>query len=183
VEQFPDSFALAEGPQAGVALLITRLPEFAHLAHARIVCIFSERQLFLHGGPCAAFITTGTHTMGPCRHLVDWLLAGFVAPVLNQEDADFLILIDRPLWDGLDAERRERLLYHELCHVHAKEDEFGSPKVGNDGRIQLKLVPHDAEVFNAELERYGPVVCDFDQTLAAAVEGHRRRRPRAVDAA
>lgn len=181
---FPDSFALAGLPQATVALLIQDCSEFAHLAHARIACIFSERQLFLHGGPCAALITTGPNTQGPCRHLVDWLLSRFTAPLHGDEDADFLILVDRVVWDALDLERRERLCYHELCHIQQVEDENGVGKFSReDGRPMLKLRPHDAEVFNAELEKYGAVICDFDATVAAVVEGEKRRRARDTHAA
>jgi hypothetical protein len=178
VEQFADSFALASEPQAIATTLVADEPEFAHLGLARLACVFSERALFLHGGSCAALIAVPTYMQGPLRHLVGWLISQFVTPLFAGEDPDFLILIDRPFWDSLDAERRERLIYHELCHVEARETEHGTPRLDQEGRPMLKLKPHDSEVFHAELERYGVTVTDQEALALAIVEGERRRRAR-----
>lgn len=179
MQHFPDSFRLADAPQATVRLLVSRLPEFQHLTAARIACVFSERALFLHGGQKAAIIATGAHTQGPCRHFVEFMVAQFVAPVCEGEDPDFLILVDRAVFDALDPERRERLMYHELCHIHQAETDEGAPKFSReDGRPILKLVPHDTEVFDAEIERYGVEVVGIEHTAIAIAEGERRRRLR-----
>jgi hypothetical protein len=178
VEQFADSFKLAEAPQSIVAQLIEREQEFAHLGLARLACVFSERELWLHGGQKAAIIATPAYVQGPLRHLLTWLVAGLVAPLFEWEEPDFLILVDRALWDTLDPERRERLVYHELCHVQARETEFGTPRLGQDGRPMLKLVPHDAEAFHAEIERYGVEICGLEDTAIAIATGERHRRTR-----
>lgn len=180
MEQFADSFALAEAPQAIAGRLIADELEFAHLGLARIACIFSERALFLHGGQANAIIAVPTYMQGPLRHLVGWLLTEFVAPLFEREEADFLILFDRAIWDGLDPTRQERLVYHELLHVAARENEHGTPKLGQDGRPMLKLRPHDAELFNAELVRYGVDVCDAVDTAIAIADGERLRRPKSA---
>jgi hypothetical protein len=183
VQPFVDSFALAPVPQQTVKMLVDRLEDFAHLRQARVACIFSERTLFLHGGQAAAIITTGPIVQGPCRHLVEWLVSCFVAEI-HDDEVDFLILFDHPHWDGLDPERRERLVYHELCHVLQAETDEGAPKFSSvDGRPVLKLVPHDREFFDAEVERYGVEVVGIEGAAIAIAEGERRKRARGVSAA
>lgn len=182
--QLPDSYALQDDAQALVARLVAELDEFSHLAQARIVCVSSARAPMLHGWPCAAFVVV-PHVQGPLAHLFDWLVAGFTDAVLDGEDPDVLMLIDAALWPSLDAEGQERLIYHELCHIVPKEAADGSGiRLGRDGRPLLTLRPHDAEVFNAELVRYGPAVVGIDDTVHAIVAGQKaaqaRRRPRLV---
>ncbi len=177
VEHLEDSFRLADEPQAVAARLIATEDDFAHLGLARIACVFSERALFLHGGPCHALIAVPTYMQGPLRHLVGFLIGQFCRPLFEGEDPDFVILIDRAVWDSLDAVRRERLMFHELCHVAAKEhEETGVPKLGQDGRPILKLRPHDAEKFYAEIEKYGAAVTDAEDLAVAIAEGEARQR-------
>lgn len=183
MEQFADSFKLADAPQVIAARLVADEPEFAHLGLARLACVFSERELWLHGGQKAALIAAPGYVQGPIRHLLTWLVVGMVAPLFAWEEPDFLILVDRAIWDSLDDVRRERLIYHELSHVQAKETEFGTPKLGQDGRPMLKLVPHDSEIFHAELVRYGLEVCGQEDLALAIVEGERRRRASAPKSA
>lgn len=177
--QFADSFALAPSVQSVAARLIQATPEFSHLVDQRIVFAFSERTPMLHGAPCLAFIAA-PNVQGPLHWLVDWLIAGLAYPVLEGESPDYLVLVDAALWPTLDAERQDRLVFHELCHVVAKVDEdTGIPKRSpQDGRILTKLVPHDYELFAAELLTYGPLVCGADQLAVDLAEGHARAQRR-----
>lgn len=179
-EQFADSFALADEPQAIAASLIGDLDEFAHLGLARIAFVFSERSLFLGGDQKAAIIGNATNVVrGPLRHLLNWLVVGLVEPLFDREEPDFLVLVDHPHWQGLDAEGRERLVFHELKHVVADETDDGTPKLSrDDGRPMLKLRGHDAEAFNTEIERYGVEVCGLEDTAIAIAEGERLKRAR-----
>jgi len=183
VQQFPDSYALAVAAQAITAHLIRSLDEFAHLGEARIACMFSERAVMLRGSPCNAFIGTPS-VQGPFSPWFEWAIAQFCVSLFDGEPADFVMMIDRAIFESLDEERRERLMYHELCHVVPREDEFGIAKLGDDGRLLLRLVPHDYEFFDAEVRRYGPDVCDLDRAAIAIADGHRasqeRRKPRRV---
>lgn len=176
VEHFSDSFQLAEEPQAILARLVEDVPAFAHLGLARIACVFSERQLFLHGGACHALIAVPTYMQGPLRHLVGFLISRFVGPLFDGEEPDFVILFDRAIWDSLDTVRRERLCFHEALHIDARESDSGTPKLGQDGRPMLKLKPHDVELFHAEIERFGVEVCDAVDTAIAIAEGERRNK-------
>lgn len=183
MQEFPDSFALAADAQVVMATLIARLDDFAHLHEARIACLWSERVPMLHGHPCRAFIGE-PRVQGPMRPWFEWALAQFCASLFHGEPPDFVMVIDHAVFVSLDDEQRERLLYHELSHLVAKEDEFGIAKLGDDGRLLLKTIPHDFEFFDAEVRRYGPDVCDLAPAAIAIADGLRaaqqRRRPRAV---
>lgn len=96
------------------------------------------------------------------------------------DDPDFLVLIDRAIWSSLDETRRERLVYHERCHVVARENEYGVPTLDRAGRPRLALRPHDAEVFYAEILRYGAAVTDSEELAIAIAEGEARRRLRGL---
>jgi len=178
---FDDSYALAEEPQAIVERLITDLDEFGHLTKAFVVCVFSQRTPMLRGAPCAAFIGSPT-VQGPFAWLFDWLIASLTVPLLDGDAPDFLIIIDAALWPELDAERRERLMYHELCHLQPKESAEGSGiRLGRDGRPILKVVPHDTEVFHAEVRKYGPELIGLEDHCIAIVEGSAAARERRLE--
>jgi hypothetical protein len=182
VEHFDDTFRLADAPAAIAARLLDSCDELTHIAEARIAFVFSERTLYLHGGECAALISVPTYVQGPLKNFLVWLVVQFVAPKFDWLEPDYLVLVDRAHWDSLDEQRRERLIYHELCHLQPRETPQGAPMHDEEGRPKLKLVPHDTEIFHAELLRYGVVTCDADtlaQTIAqAGAEGESRRRSR-----
>lgn len=175
---FPDSFSHAPDARAIGTRLIAKEQEFAHLELARIAYLFSERELWLHGGPKAA-IVADPRIQGTHRWLFDWMLAQLVREEFEGYKPDFLVYIDRALWDGMDDLHRERLVFHELKHIQPREDEDGTPRLDDEGRPMLKLVPHDAEVFNSEIARYGVEVCGIEETAVAIAEGEANRRARA----
>lgn len=125
-------------------------------------------------------IVTLPHVQGPLKRLFDWMIASLCAPELDWEEPDFLIVLDAAIWPTLTAVRQERLVYHELCHVVARENEHGVPKLDNEGRPMLKVVPHDAEFFFDEVERYGVEDCDLEDACLAIAEGARRDRKRGL---
>lgn len=174
MEHFRDSFALAPDAQAFVGSLVASKPQLNHLTEARIVCVASQIRPRLHGADCNAFIIHAQRLQGPLRDYCLWLMAMFQEPVAGLEGADFLVIIDAAIWSGLDARRRERLMFHELRHIQLVEDaETGAPRMDTEGRPLMKLVPHDYEIFDDELREYGPVTCDVDGLAEALVEGHR----------
>jgi hypothetical protein len=180
---FADSYSLAPEPQALVSQLVARCDEFAHLVDMRAACVWSEQQPMLRGAPCAAFIGY-PRVQGPFSPLFAWCMATVCAPLFEQEEPDFLIIFDHALWPTLEGERQERLVYHELCHVVAREDEYGQPRFSNDdGRVLLKLVPHDYEFFDQEVRRYGPDVCNLDGAAVAIADGYRAAERRNRSAA
>lgn len=181
MEQFSDSYALSAEAQTLMAQLIESCEEFGHLEQARIACVASQREPMLRSWPCHAFVAE-PRVQGPCKFLFDWLISQFTAPLFGGEDSDFIVIIDAALWPSWSAEYRERVVYHELCHIVAREDENGIEKRGDDGRILLRLKPHDYEFFEREVQRYGPELCELDSAAKAIADGYRaaERRKRRV---
>lgn len=180
--QLPDSYRYAIDAQDILTRLVLERAEFGHLAQARVICLFSERQPTLHGNPCQAFIAD-PRVQGPFSWLFDWLLERFLADVLEGQALDYLVVIDAALWPTFSDLQKERLIYHEICHLQPKEDTQGRGiRLGNDGRPLLKVVPHDIEAFNEEIRRYGPTVVDIGDTCIAIADGLAGERERAEQA-
>lgn len=178
MDYLPDSYALSEDAQAHLARL-RMLPELAHTRSATIIAIASQIEPRLHGHPCRAFICE-PRVQGPLRHLFGWALERFCAAALKGEPIDYLIVFDAALWQSMTKDQREMLMYHELLHLHAKEDpETGAPKLDDQGRPMLTIAPHDTEIFHAEIKRYGPAALELEDLLAAVVEGQRQPKRRA----
>jgi hypothetical protein len=175
VQQLADSFSLATDAQRLAETLIRTVDRFAHLAQARYVCLLSQPAVTLQGTERAAIVCL-PNVQGPLKRMFDWMVASLCAPVLNWDEPDFLILIDAAYWSSRDTTgmRKERLVYHELCHVVARTNEYGVPKLDHEGRPMLKLVPHDAEFFHDEVERYGLEVCQLEETAASIAAGFRK---------
>lgn len=107
--------------------------DFPHLTDAHIWCL---------GRP------TATRSRGR------WVLAkaSSPSPALKAvaEDGggniDYVIVVARDVWEErLTPPQREALIYHELCHFAGHDHEAG----------RWELAGHDAEMFAAEVEKYG----------------------------
>ena len=69
---------------------------------------------------------------------------------------DFLILIDRNIWQGYSAEEKLALIDHELSHCSfLTEDDGVTPKFTRDGMYQWTIRGHDVECFMGEIVRNG----------------------------
>lgn len=167
---FPDSFALHPAATATADRLIQESDDFEHLTRARFAVVGSARTIMHHGAPAAAVVGS-PRTQGAWGGLMGFCLETLASPRLDWEPADFYVMVDAAVWDALDPLRQERLMYHELSHVVPRETEFGEPQFDSEGRPRLKFVPHDCEVFDAELRRYGPEVVGIESTLDAIVDG------------
>lgn len=175
VRQLEDSFALAPDAQAICVRLIEEVDAFAHLGQALFACVLSQPLVSLRGDECNALV--GVPTMqGPFKRMSDWMFAQVCAPVLDWEEPDFLVLIDAAVWSTLDAVRQERLMFHELKHVVARENEYGVPKLDAEGRPMLRLQRHDEEFFHDEVTRYGAHVCGLEDAALAIADGIRKDR-------
>lgn len=180
MQHLPDSVSLAPEPQAVLDRVIQEFEEHQHVREAapRIVVLFSERPLFVHGGPAAAFICA-PRWQGPTANVVAFLVAQLCQPVLDWEDPDYLVVVDAAIWKALDAERQERLMSHEAAHLVAQEDEWGVERRSKEtGKPLLKLRPHDFEIFASEICRYGVETCDVVPLAQAIVEGEAQKRRR-----
>jgi hypothetical protein len=181
VQQLADSFSLAEDAQAIAVKLIEECDVFAHLSQARFACLLSQPAVTLQGDARMAIVCIPT-VQGPLKRFFDWVVAYIATPVLDWEEPDFLIVIDAACWPGLDAVRKERLVFHELKHVVARETEYGVPKLDREGRPMLRLVKHDIEAFEDEIVRYGISVCALEDACIAIAEGVRKDRRDAEEA-
>lgn len=166
-----DRFALADEPQLILTAQILERSELAHLADARIACIFDHASpLMLRGTACAAFVAQPS-VQGPLAAWFEWTMADFCRLVVGDDGPEFVILFDAAWWQLLEPIGRERLVYHELLHVAPLFDENGVEKLRRDGRPLLHLVPHDRELFDLELLRYGSATCGHGDLGAVVKEG------------
>ncbi|RYG37369.1 hypothetical protein EON81_06920 [bacterium] len=60
----------------------------------------------------------------------------------------FLIEIAEDIWESLSEKQRTALIDHELMHCGVVEDE-------ETGEVKMVVLPHDRELFYAEIERHG----------------------------
>ncbi len=81
---------------------------------------------------------------------------------------DFLLTINRDIWDKLDEKQRTALVDHELCHCGRGDDD----KAGNPKWI---IVGHDSEEFNPILRRHG-VWSDGISRMLKALEQSKQGR-------
>ena len=62
-------------------------------------------------------------------------------------ECDYIIQMSGDLWDRLDEERQEILMYHELLHILVTQDKKGNSV--------YKLRDHDVQDFEAIIRKYG----------------------------
>jgi hypothetical protein len=183
VQHLDDSVSLAAEPHTVAARLIASLDDFAHLKEAdpSLLFVFSERAIPFRGGLAAAVVCE-PRWQGPLGLIAEVLIAQFGARQLGApRDPDYIVVVDASHWRSLDAERRERLMFHELSHLVAREDEFGVVRRNpQTGKPLLKLVPHDVEVFISEVARYGIETVGCEAIAPAIVEGEARKRRRTL---
>lgn len=112
------------------AILLVRFPTFSHLAEWRIDHWFDTKLPKPRGG-CT--------TIGKAS--VDGEL------VSARTGYDGLVVINQPWWMNADQNRREALVYHELCHFDTHVDDTGG--------ATLRIVKHDLEMFVGEAAHFG----------------------------
>jgi hypothetical protein len=179
VQHFGDTFSLFEDAQRIIERLVLTCGEFDHLQQARIPALLSQRALVERGRSVPVAVLHGACYEGAnsaTRNLNAWLRARFMVPVCEGHDPDFIVVIDVALWPKAEVER-EHLLYHALCHIEQRADQYGAPKFGEDGRPMLRMRPHDIERFATELGRYGSVIAGFEDEAGAydAARAEQRR--------
>jgi hypothetical protein len=175
---FNDTFSLMPEGQQLVRELVERCGEFGHLTQARIPVLLSQRALVERGRAIPVGVLHGACYEGAnsaTRQLNAWLRAMFLTPICEGEDPDFIIMVDVALWPA-EAEKREHLIYHALCHIEQRVDQYGAPKFGEDGRPMLRMAPHDIERFENELARYGTSIEGFDAEAGAYTRARDRAR-------
>lgn len=181
---FPDTYALHPEGQAMVTRLRSIDPDFRDLRDARIVVVGSQKQPMYRGVPCQAFICQPASRGGPLRDVHNFLFERLCASVLGDNvEPEWVIVLDVALWASFDAKQRQHLISHELQHLRCKEDpETGERRLDDDGRPQLRLVPHDYELFQKEVRDHAAEIDELPALAQDIAEGLRRangRRKRA----
>lgn len=165
MEHFDDTFALFPDGQQLVNDLVMSCAEFQHLQQARLPVVVTQRTLVERGRAIPVVVLHGACYEGAnsaVRNFNAWLRAMFLQEICGGHDPDFLIVVDVALWPPALSGVREQLVFHALCHIEQRTDEYGAPKFHDDGRPMLRMRPHDIERFEAELTRYGTVIEGFD---------------------
>lgn len=151
-----DEYSVAhEAAQLGM-LLINKVDEHAHLILANIGYVFRDDELRRHGRVTWAeciLVERILQSEKRWSRLVKWALLRILGA---EELPDFLILIDRNIWEGLDAESKLALIDHELSHAwFATEDDGMTQKFHKDGSPVWAIRGHDVEDFAGVVERNG----------------------------
>lgn len=95
----------------------------------------------------------GRETIGQCKKLTD--------PQRLIHGVDFLILLSRDRWEGLEPVQRRALIDHELCHAAVSMDqETGEPKLDALGRKVYRIRKHTIEEFDEVVARHGVYMRD-----------------------
>lgn len=145
-----------EAAQLGL-LLTNKVEEHAHLRDASIGYAFRDDELRRRGKTIVAeAIHVDRILQSEKRYgrIVKWALLHHILKV--EALPDFLILIDRNIWEGMDPEAKLALIDHELMHCSfMTEDDGETPKLTEDGRYRWTIRGHDLEAFCGEVARNG----------------------------
>lgn len=166
----PDEYAVAEEAAAIGAELVDTIEDHAHLTDARIAYLFRDEEILRSGrvvyASCHLGDFSGSSALRTWGRFIRWAvirLAGF--------DPDFVILIDRNLWDGLSEPERRALIDHELCHAAQQIDpETGMAMFTKFGEPKWRIRPHDVEEFHAIVQRHGPWNADLAAFIRLGIE-------------
>lgn len=162
------AFALPAGPHhpADIAARLIDTETHRHLADNDITIGYlmrlAEKQ---KGGKRELGSVSDTKYMaqGGFKDLFAQLLAG----MLGHYPA-FVMVLDNEFWQQASAAERDALVWHELCHVKQKLDQYGAPKFTIDGLPSYGLVEHDVTAFKSEVARFGLWSPDLREFMAVA---------------
>ncbi len=143
-----------EAKELGAAI-VANVEEHRHLADATIGYVFRDDELTRHGKVIVAEAILVERILPSDKRwsrFIKWSLQR----VLSGNLPDFLVLIDRNLWDGFDAEQKLALIDHELSHCwYATEDDGTTQKFHQDGSPWWTIRGHDLEEFCGVVDRRG----------------------------
>lgn len=152
-----DEYSVAnEAAQLGL-LLTNKVEAHAHLQAANIGYIFRDDELKRHGRVIAAeaiLVERILQSEKRYSRIVKWAVLRILGAT---ELPDFLILIDRNIWEGMDVEQRLALIDHELSHCwyETVDGDGVTQKFHRDGSPWWAIRGHDLEEFCGVVERNG----------------------------
>lgn len=89
------------------------------------------------------------------------------------DGADYIISVSGDIWDHLDDERREILVWHELEHVHPEYNE-------DKGEYNFKVRNHDIEDFQSIIEEHGVDWFDEMKTIVSSFHDMKPERKQKI---
>jgi len=87
---------------------------------------------------------------------------------------DFVILLNKEAWPGMNDSQKVALIDHELCHAQVVVDADGEPKKDDRGRFVCRIRKHDIEEFRDIVDRHGLYTDDLAAIAQAAVNDANR---------
>jgi hypothetical protein len=110
--------------------------------------------------------TDGHMRLGQCRKRgdLDRELDGY----------DFILMLNKEAWPGLNEKQKAALVDHELCHAQLSYDADGHPKRNDRDRLVCRIKKHDTEEFRAVVDRHGLWTADLEQIARAAINDAKR---------
>jgi len=81
---------------------------------------------------------------------------------------DFIILLNKDVWQVTLSDNKERLIFHELEHAQICTDRNGDVMKDDRGRIVTRIKKHDIEEFRSVVYKYGLGV-DLSKLSQAAI--------------
>jgi len=140
------------------AMLLERVAEHEHLRDAQIGYIFRDDEITRRGKVVEAeaiLVERILQSEKRYGRIVRWAILR-VLPQFGETPPDFIVLIDRNIWEGLQLEERVALIDHELSHCwYATEDDGVTQKFHMDGSPWWAIRGHDVEEFCGVVERNG----------------------------
>lgn len=167
-DELLEAFSIPAEGAAHPATIAERLmadPEHKHLREneIRIEYLFRHESK-MKGGRVVLGSVHEPSCQGEMRPLFEWMLGRLFGYL-----PDYVIILDKGFWDSVTGQTKDALIFHELCHIKQKLDEYGAPKFNSrTGEAIYGLVAHDLEEFNAVVARYGQWSPDIADFIAAA---------------
>lgn len=105
------------------------------------------------------------------------------------ETPDVIIKIAEKVWPHLNDQGKERVIYHELCHIHPALDSLGEQKYDSKDRPLWRIGRHPVTAFAEEIARYGvdtvlgtnASIVDAGQAADAPLLAEAEKNARGVD--
>lgn len=169
----PDEYTVAEEAERIGRRLIDSIDPHAHLRDAEISYVFRDDELRRQGKVIAADCILVARILQSDKRwsrLVKWALLRITSRISLP---DFLVLIDRNIWEGMSIAEKVALMDHELSHAWFQTEEDGeTQKFKKDGSPLWAIKGHDIEEFRGVVGRNGlwsPELRDFARSVVDAL--------------
>jgi hypothetical protein len=168
----PDAYSWAQDAAIIGQIVIDRIPSREHLKDASVGYLFRSHEVSSKGRveAATAHLASQLITGGGGKYWNNMLQLKIIEICGSQPD--FIVLIDRHIWAGLDLEQRVALIHHELMHCEQERDEFGALKFNRVTGLPIwRIQGHDVEEFREVVEMHGVWNQELAEFVTAAING------------